>query len=81
METIWQLVEETLRRDCKVTAPLSRETHLRNDLGLDSLALLNLAVAAEDHFHICLNEDPEAPPQTLGEFVSLVEQRLRETST
>jgi hypothetical protein len=45
------------------------------------MALLTLAVAAEDHFHIHLEEDPESPPQTLGDFVALVEQRLREKST
>jgi acyl carrier protein len=81
MEAVWQLVEETLRKECRVQAPLSPTTHLRRDLGLDSMALLTLAVAAEDHFHIHLEEDPESPPQTLGDFVALVEQRLREKST
>ena len=78
MEDIWKLTEETLRQQCKVTAALEPTTRLREDLGLDSLALLTLAVAAEDHFHLCLNEDPESPPNTIGEFVALVEQRLGE---
>lgn len=78
MEDIWKLTEETLRRDCRVTGAIEPSTRLREDLGLDSLALLTLAVAAEDHFHLCLNEDPESPPATVGDFVSLVESRLRE---
>lgn len=78
MADVWKLTEETLRDQCRVTAPITADTRLREDLGLDSLALLTLAVAAEDHFRLCLNEDPESPPATVGDFVSLVEQRLRE---
>ena len=40
--------------------------------------LLTLAVAAEDHFRIYLQEDAQAPPQTLGEFAELVARRRRE---
>lgn len=78
MEDIWKLTEQTLRQQCRVTGPIEPTTRLREDLGLDSLALLTLAVAAEDHFQLCLNEDPESPPASVGDFVSLVEQRLRE---
>ena len=78
MEDIWKLTEDTLRQQCKVTGPIQGTTRLREDLGLDSLALLTLAVAAEDHLHLCLNEDPESPPATVGDFVSLVERRLGE---
>lgn len=78
MEDIWKLTEETLRQQCKVTVAIERSTRLREDLGLDSLALLTLAVAAEDHFHLCLNEDPESPPATVGDFVALVARRLQE---
>ncbi|MBX3165836.1 MAG: hypothetical protein KF760_00435 [Candidatus Eremiobacteraeota bacterium] len=78
MEDIWKLTEETLRRQCRVAGPIQPSTRLREDLGLDSLALLTLAVAAEDHFQFCLNEDPESPPATVGDFVGLVESRLRE---
>lgn len=79
MEDIWKLTEATLREQCRVTGRLEPSTRLREDLGLDSLALLTLAVAAEDHFQICLNEDPESPPSTLADFVALVETRLRES--
>ena len=78
MADVWKLTEETLRQQCRVTAPIASDTRLREDLGLDSLALLTLAVAAEDHFRLCLNENPESPPATVGDFVILVEQRLRE---
>lgn len=78
MDPIWQLTEQTLRAECKVRGPITRDTDLRADLGLDSLALLTLAVAAEDHFRLCLDENPEAPPTTVGQFVDLVKTRLAE---
>ena len=78
MEDVWKLTEATLRQQCRVTGAIESGTRLREDLGLDSLALLTLAVAAEDHFRLCLNEDPESPPATVGDFVSLVEKRLGE---
>lgn len=77
-DPIWQLIVETLRRECRVQVELNPGTRLREDLGLDSLALLTLAVAAEDHFRIYLQEDAQAPPQTLGEFAELVQRRCRE---
>lgn len=77
-DQVWQLVESTLRQQCRVKVPLNSETQLARGLGLDSLALLTLAVAAEDYFQICLGEDPAAPPLTLGDFVRLVELRLHE---
>lgn len=78
MEEIWQLIRTTLREQCQVQGELTPQTHLQRDLGLDSLALLTLAVAAEDHFCICLQEDSQAPPETLGQFAELVQLRLRE---
>jgi len=78
MDEIWKLTEDTLRQQCKVQGPITPDSDLRADLGLDSLALLNLAVAAEDHFQICLEEDPESPPTRVGDFVALVRRRLKE---
>ena len=79
-DPVWEITEKTLRTECRVTSAITPETDLFRDLGLDSLALMTLAVAAEDHFRICLNEDPAAPPRTVGEFVELVKLRLAEQS-
>jgi len=78
MDPVWKLTEDTLRSQCNVQGPIEPHTHLNLDLGLDSLALLTLATAAEDHFQLCLNEDPESPPATVGQFVALVQRRLEE---
>lgn len=71
-------IVEILRRECRVEGPVSAETRLVEDLGLDSLQFLALAVALENRFRLPLDEDPERPPATLGDLQSLVQQRLDE---
>jgi acyl carrier protein len=55
-----------------------REQRLQEDLGLESMDLLALAVEVENLFQVKLEEDPGRPPQTIGELARLVEQRLSE---
>lgn len=75
--TVYQTIETVLRAECGVTAPLTPETRLQEDLGLDSVRMLTLAVELENHYQIVLGEDPENPPRSLGELTALVESRLR----
>lgn len=75
---LWQLVEQTLREDCGVRGPISPQSRFAQDLGLDSLALLALATRAEDRFQILLQEDPDHPPASVAEFLTLLERRLQE---
>ena len=45
-----------------------------SELGLDSLATVEVVVACEDEFDIEIDQD--ATPATVGEFVELVEAQL-----
>ncbi len=54
-------------------AEITRETTM-SDLGLDSLATVEIVVACEDEFDIEISQD--ANPTTVGEFVDLVEEQL-----
>ncbi len=54
-------------------AELTLDTKL-SEVGLDSLATVEIVMACEDEFEIEI--DPEANPATIGEFVSLVEDQL-----
>lgn len=49
---------------------------LVEDLGLDSVGLLTLAVAVEDHFRIRLDPEDEAAIRTIGDLVRTVEGKL-----
>lgn len=52
---------------------LNPETTM-SELGLDSLATVEVVVACEDEFDIEIDQD--ATPATVGEFVELVEAQL-----
>jgi acyl carrier protein len=60
----------------RVARPVRLEQRLVEDLGLDSVGLLTLAVAVEDHFHICLEPEDEEGIRTIGDLVRVVEGKL-----
>ena len=58
------------------SGPLEVEMDLVEDLELDSLKLLTLAVNIENHFRICLDPDDEAGIRSVGDLVSVIERKL-----
>ena len=54
------------------------EEHLRlvEDLRLDSLGLLTLAVEVEDRFRVCLSADDEAGIRTVGDLERVLLAKL-----
>jgi acyl carrier protein len=57
---------------------LRPEMHLVEDLELDSLRLLTLAVEVENHFRVCLDEEDEAVIETVGDLVRIIEKKTAE---
>lgn len=53
-------------------------SRLVEDLGLDSIHLMTLAMAVEDHFEVPLDEDDEAAIVTVADLVRVVEHKLSE---
>lgn len=58
--------------------PITGEDRLQEELGLDSVQLLSLALEVENSFQIYLGEEPDSPPRTINDLVELVSQRLVE---
>jgi acyl carrier protein len=58
----------TIARGMGYAGPLAPGLRLAEDLGLDSVGLLTLAVEVEDHFRVCLDADDEAAIRTLGDL-------------
>lgn len=56
--------------------PVEPEMRLVEDLGLDSIRLLTLAVQVEDHFRVCLEEEDEEEIETVGDLVETVLAKL-----
>jgi len=60
------------RAELGYEGPLTLSSRLVEDLALDSIRLLTLAVAVEDHFGICLGEADEAKLVRIGDLVDTV---------
>jgi acyl carrier protein len=56
--------------------PLEGHLRLVEDLRLDSLGLLTLAVEVEDRFRVCLSAEDEAAIRTIGDLERLLLARL-----
>jgi acyl carrier protein len=71
-----EILTELARRKLGFSGTLVRESRLVEDLGLDSLRLLTLALAVEDHFRITLSEDDESAISTVGDLIATIERKL-----
>jgi len=68
-----------LVEECKVDASSIQDaSRLQDDLGLDSMTLLSLALEVENFLGCALEEDPENPPLTVGALIELAVARLEE---
>ena len=56
--------------------PVTPEMDLVEDLQLDSLKLLTLAVQVENHFQICFDPEEEAGIRRVSDLVSMIDQKL-----
>ena len=67
--TVTRILEQVAKVD---PAAMARDMRLREDLGVDSLTLIEVGVAAEDAFGVPLpDEDPERF-QTVGDVIDYV---------
>ena len=71
-------VAELARDKLGYDGELSPGMRLVEDLELDSIRLMTLAMEVEDHFRICLDEDDEAAIVTVADLVAVVERKLGE---
>jgi acyl carrier protein len=71
-------VEQVAREHVGWQGRLRLEMRLAEDLELDSLKTLTLAVEVENRFRICLDADSEAQIVTVGDLVATVGRKLEE---
>jgi acyl carrier protein len=69
-------IEAVVREKLDHEGEVGLETRLVEDLELDSIRLLTLAMEVEDRFRICLDEEDEAAVVTVGDLVALVRSKL-----
>jgi len=69
---------EYLKRD---VASITEAHHLRDDLGLDSMAVIELLYRIEDTFNIQIPDQDLAGLTTVGHVITYVNKRLGRTPT
>lgn len=77
MENTFERIVEILRAECDLdeSVEITMDSTFK-DLDLDSLAVVEIALACEDEFGIQI--DVEEPPKTMQAFVELVDGLLNE---
>ena len=80
-EEILRGVEKVAREHLNRPGELRRKMDLIEDLELDSLLLLTLAVEVENEFQIYLEEEDEAAIRTVGDLVDTVQTKLEQNSS
>ena len=67
--TVTRILEQVAKVD---PAAVARDTRLREDLGVDSLTLIEVAVATEDALGVPLPDEDLERFQTVGEVIDYV---------
>jgi acyl carrier protein len=69
-------IREVARRHLDVDLELRSDVRLAEDLELDSIKILTLAVEVENRFRVCLDPSSEARIETVGDLVAEVGRQL-----
>ena len=74
LEQLAQLLERVFEGDID-TSRLSEASLLREDVGLNSIAMLYMAVAIEEQFHVRLKNDDLPELNTVGDVLRVIRAR------
>ena len=80
-EEILRGIEAVAREHLDRLEQLEPGMDLVEDLELDSLLLLTLAVEVENRFRICLDQEDEASIRTVGDLMGVVHRKITEKRT
>ncbi len=69
-------IKAVAHRHLELDRPIDLDTRLVEDLELDSIQLLTLAVEVENRFEVCLDPDADLSMTTVRDLVVAVRGRL-----
>ena len=75
-DEILATVADIARQELDHEGPVEPSHRLVEDLELDSIRLLTLATAVEDHFRILLDEADESSIVTVADLLDVIETKL-----
>jgi len=77
-QELLEVIRQLAREQLGFTGELRPEQRLAEDLELDSIKSLTLAVEVENRFRICLDPDSEAQIVTVGDLVAAVRRKIEQ---
>ncbi len=72
------LSEHVDSEGAKALESLSEQTDLRNDLGIDSLDVVNIVIDIESHFNIEIENDSIKKMSTIKNCIDLIEEKVNQ---
>ena len=78
-QEIFQELVNILRaytKDVSLLDKVTKETHILNDLKIDSARLVDFVVKCEDVFSITIEDDEADKIETIGDALSLIKKKL-----
>lgn len=69
---IREIIFDTLRASLKRPVELSEQTHIVDDLGLDSVAVMDFVMEIEDRLDLSVPLDKIAEIETLGDLLTVL---------
>jgi len=75
-EEILRVIREVAREHLSYEGRIEPRMRLVEDLALDSIRLLTLAVEVEDRFEVCLDPEDEEAIATVGDLADAVGRKL-----
>ena len=82
-QTVASALEEIVRRYApknRAALPLTPQTHLTDDAGIDSPRMIDIVLGVEDRFGITVEDDDIQRVKTFGQLVALVCERTAEAA-
>lgn len=73
LDTLKKLLEEQLDVD---PATVSENTNIIDDLGADSLDMVELMMSVEEEFNITINDSDAQNFKTIGDVIAYIEARI-----
>ncbi|NLW65471.1 MAG: acyl carrier protein [Clostridiales bacterium] len=76
--SIFETVQKTLARQLEISPELiTPETRIMEDLGVDSLDLVELIMALEEGYNIIISAENGKDLTTIGEIAEFIESELK----
>ena len=78
--SIFETIRRTLAKQLEISPDsITEDTRIIQDLGADSLDVVELIMTLEEGYNIIISNDDASELQTVGQIVAFIEKQLKKT--